>query len=332
MNPSITCACGKQIPLDVSGTERPTHCPECGRELPAAGVTAAETAPRNESKEAAAAKRKRWSAIRWLRMATAALTIIVIGGILAGAWYRYDQAQIPERSRENLRQIGQAMLRYSEDHRGRLPPAVLYDRSGRPLHSWRVLILPYLGKQSLYARFRLDEPWDSLHNSSLMSEMPAVYSPPGWALWRERYSTFYQVLDGPPATTALGPDGAFDSKYARETALRFGESSRADDPRASAGLLLSQSSELRTFTDWHGARNTILAVEAGEAVPWTNPHDLPISWDKPLPQLGGLFRGDFNMVTADGAVHFVERKKTSDDVLKKNLCPEPPPSLDGPDW
>ena len=38
-----------------------------------------------------------------------------------------------------------------------------------------------------------------------------------------------------------------------------------------------------------GTANTILVVEAGEAVPWTKPADLAYDPDGPLPPPGGVF-------------------------------------------
>src|SRR5262249_38226153 len=51
-----------------------------------------------------------------------------------------------------------------------------------------------------------------------------------------------------------------------------------------------------------GTSNTILIVEAGNAVPWTKPEDLSYAADKPLPKLGGLFRDVFHAAFADGNV------------------------------
>lgn len=73
----------------------------------------------------------------------------------------------------NLKQITVAMSSYRESM-GTLPTDVL-DRQGRPLLSWRVQLLPFLEHSSLYARFRLDEPWDSPHNRQLIEEIPKVY-------------------------------------------------------------------------------------------------------------------------------------------------------------
>jgi prepilin-type processing-associated H-X9-DG protein len=77
----------------------------------------------------------------------------------------------------NLKQIAQALDRYHAVH-GRYPPATVYDAQGRRMHSWRVLILPYLGEERLYSEYRMDEPWYGPHNRQLASRMPAVFRCP----------------------------------------------------------------------------------------------------------------------------------------------------------
>lgn len=62
------------------------------------------------------------------------------------------------------------------DHFGCLPPAYIADENGRPMHSWRVLILPWLEQKSLYDQYRFDEPWDGPHNRLLADKMPAVFA------------------------------------------------------------------------------------------------------------------------------------------------------------
>lgn len=61
-----------------------------------------------------------------------------------------------------------------------------------------------------------------------------------------------------------------------------------------------------SFTD--GTSNTILIVEAGNAVPWTKPEDLHYAEDEPLPELGGLFPDVIHAAFADGKVHTLTRK------------------------
>src|SRR5437588_6801844 len=77
----------------------------------------------------------------------------------------------------NLKQIGLAMHNYHSSNNC-FPPAFTTDRDGKPLLSWRVLLLPYLECSSLYANFHLDEPWDSPHNRPLVNQMPSVFACP----------------------------------------------------------------------------------------------------------------------------------------------------------
>jgi len=57
-----------------------------------------------------------------------------------------------------------------------LPPAWTSAPDGSRLHSWRSLILPYVGHNELYARLRLNEPWDSTHNRRVTNEAPKEIS------------------------------------------------------------------------------------------------------------------------------------------------------------
>jgi hypothetical protein len=77
----------------------------------------------------------------------------------------------------NLREIGLAMWQY-ENNRGALPPAYLADANGKPMHSWRVLILPYLGYRELYEQYDFNEPWDGPNNRRLADQMPETYRCP----------------------------------------------------------------------------------------------------------------------------------------------------------
>ncbi len=63
----------------------------------------------------------------------------------------------------NLKQIALAMHNYIAVNT-KFPRAAGWSENGKPLLSWRVAILPYLGYEALYNKFNLDEPWDSVHN------------------------------------------------------------------------------------------------------------------------------------------------------------------------
>jgi hypothetical protein len=64
-----------------------------------------------------------------------------------------------------------AVVNYTETH-GHFPPAYLLGPDGRPWHSWRVLILPFIEADALFKQYRFDEPWNGPNNSRLADRMP----------------------------------------------------------------------------------------------------------------------------------------------------------------
>jgi hypothetical protein len=167
-----------------------------------------------------------------------------------------------------LRRIGQAMYAYNDDH-GHLPPAALKDVNNQPLLSWRVALLPYLGEQELYEQFHLDEPWDSRHNAALVHRMPKVYGYPADPDGAAEGLTYYRVFVG--NFTPFGVEGG-------------------------PGIP-------RDFEN--GTSHMILVAAAAEPVPWTKPEELACDANGPIPKLGGLLRGGYNVLMADGETHFV---------------------------
>jgi hypothetical protein len=202
------------------------------------------------------------------------------------------------RTLNNLHQIGMAMHMYHHDYQ-HFPPPVIYSRDGKPLLSWRVLILPYLEEENLYKQFRFDEPWDSEHNKTLLAKMPKVYAPVGVPV-KEPHVTYYQVFNGPNSLFESDPK-RFQPRLAgvpHPVAYVFG-------PR----IQLTQGS----IPD--GMSNTLMVIEAAEPVPWTKPEDIPFDPKKPLPQLGPHKDG-FHALFADGAVRFL-RKDLDPQTLRR---------------
>jgi hypothetical protein len=62
------------------------------------------------------------------------------------------------------------------DNNGHLPPAYQLGPDGRPWHSWRVLILPFIEEDPLFKQYRFDEPWNGPNNQLLASRMPRIYT------------------------------------------------------------------------------------------------------------------------------------------------------------
>jgi hypothetical protein len=68
-----------------------------------------------------------------------------------------------------------AVANYVDVHKY-YPPAFLTDKQGKPAHSWRVLLLPYIEGNDVYMEYNFDEPWNGPNNSKLSSRMPRVYA------------------------------------------------------------------------------------------------------------------------------------------------------------
>ncbi len=149
-----------------------------------------------------------------------------------------------EPCRNNLELIGAAMLQYHDDH-GTFPPAYVADDDGERMHSWRVLLLPYLGQDQLHKRYDFDKPWDSPKNIALAKSIADVYR----CLNNDSYSspeeddhltTSYLMVTGPG------------------TVSHEGSKTTSDD-----------------VTD--GPGNTILVVESiSSGIKWTEPRDLDV--------------------------------------------------------
>lgn len=175
----------------------------------------------------------------------------------------------------NLKQIALALQAYADEH-GCYPPAYLSDKNNKPIHSWRVLILPYLGQEALYRQYDFTQPWDSPNNQSLMYMMPEVYS------------------------CSTDPDAA----GSQETNYMVVVGRRTAFPPASATTRLSQ------ITD--GLADTLLVVETtGEAACWMQPQDLDtrklqFELNSGRGEPGSNHPGGAHIVTADGKVHFLK--------------------------
>jgi len=131
------------------------------------------------------------------------------------------------------------------DTYGTFPAAYSTNEEGKPLLSWRVAILPFLGEQALYEEFHHDEPWDSEHNMTLLAKMPRVFKAPG------------SKADA-GMTTYLGVGG--------EQGV-LGAPANPKEPDGANGTMFGD------ITD--GTSNTIAIVEANDtaAVAWTKPEE-----------------------------------------------------------
>lgn len=99
----------------------------------------------------------------------------------------------------HCRLISIGLESYRAEH-GEYPPAYIADANGKPLHSWRVLILPHIDEQTLFDRYNFGEPWDGPNNIKLLAEMPDIYRCPSHGHGESKFSgqgfTNYLLLTG----------------------------------------------------------------------------------------------------------------------------------------
>jgi prepilin-type processing-associated H-X9-DG protein len=179
----------------------------------------------------------------------------------------------------NLKQIGMAMHNYVSAF-GVFPPAATYDRDGKPLLSWRVLLLPYLEQGDLYKQFHLDEAFDSASNKPLGDRMPRVFECPSGEL--SQGLTTYEIIVDPRSMFTGKPTGV----------------------------------PLANVID--GTSKTLLVVEGASPVLWTKPDGLALVSSKPLLGMGSKHPGRFNAVMVDGSLRF-EKTEGGDAISPQDL-------------
>jgi hypothetical protein len=197
--------------------------------------------------------------------------VATIGVVLMEAVQKVRESAARMQGQNNLKQIALAMHNY-HDANGRFPPQATYNKDGKPLLSWRVLILPYIEQQNLYNQFHLDEPWDSEHNK--------------------------KVLDMHPVKTYFSP--LQDEKSMKERLTHY-------QGFYGKGAFFEGKQGIRIASITDGTSNTIMMVEAAKGVPWTKPEDIPFDPAKPLPKLGFPGAAGFSAALCDGSVRFMSK-------------------------
>ena len=177
---------------------------------------------------------KRWRTV----VLSFVLVVLAVGAVWFGSEVRHAKRRaVASASQGRLNQLLVALHNYHDTH-GSLPPAFIADENGNPMHSWRVLILPFIDQSALFNEYRFDEPWNGPNNAKLAKRMPVVFHQFGEPDSHEM--TNIVLITGPG--TAF--PGAMSVKF--------------DDIR-------------------DGLENTILATEIGNStIPWLEPRDLSV--------------------------------------------------------
>jgi hypothetical protein len=246
----------------------------------------------------------------WINWGCGVFTVLLVGGLITWLVFAVQEGrEAALRMTCTPSQLALAFRNYHEVH-GSYPPAYTVDENGKPLHSWRVLILPLVERQDLYEKIRLDEPWDSPHNSqfhkpgpmsNLYGHFPKPPShKPGPVLILSCRSREKECVDGlAHYQMVIGPD----------TISSGPNSTKIED--------ITHHSE------------TFLVVETSFGIPWMSPQDLPQSalangivssrpqGGKPVVQgIGSPHRNGAFVITADFSRTFLDNDTPPEKLLE----------------
>ncbi len=149
---------------------------------------------------------------------------------------RGQRAAIQSACLNHVFKISKALQAYHDEH-GTFPPAYTVDAAGKPLHSWRTLLLPYIDEEALYKTIDLTKPWDDPVNAKARQTVVDYYQCP-YAPAKQSLTNYLAVVT---PTSCLRP-----GKSATKAEI-------TDDPA-----------------------KTVMIIEVPEdkAVPWMSPHDV----------------------------------------------------------
>lgn len=186
----------------------------------------------------------------------------------------------------NLKQIALGLHNYHDTY-GTFPPSYIPDATGKPMHSWRVLLLPFIDEAPMYDAYDFDKPWDHPDNLAVTRNPPQVFR------------------------CLSAPDDGFSSftHYLYVTGQ---------------GTCFEGSEGIKIPDIKDGASQTLLVVEThGSAIQWYEPRDLTsMELTSGFPATGPptAHAAGFNAAFVDGSVRLIP-KSIAHDTLKALVTP-----------
>ena len=195
----------------------------------------------------------------------------------------------------NLKNIALALHDYHSMH-GYFPKAYLTDKSAKPMHSWRMQLMPYIERNDIYGSYHFNEPWDGQNNQKHTTTCQHLFRCPsnGIENWDKPLTNYIAVIG--PGTIWPGD-----------------KSTRMEDIK-------------------DGPENTILLVEIADSdICWAEPRDITLedalgkSNDDPanVPASNHIGEDSYffkgrpiagHVVMADGSVRLLYKRLSSKDM------------------
>ncbi|MDR0610675.1 MAG: DUF1559 domain-containing protein [Planctomycetaceae bacterium] len=238
------------------------------------------------------------------------VVIAIIGILIATLLPHISASREINRCRtciDRMKQIGIALRQYHDVYKV-FPPTSTFDAEGKPLHSWRTLILPYLPDpedKSKFEGIHMDKSWDHELNETFHNSMPRCFQCPSHAPDNTPI-TIYKMING---------------------------------DKTAAGVSLSSMKRKPS--------EVVLLIEVGQPVAWMSPNDFsiedfknaiyPTGLEKPDPKekegyktieernpqkkpvIGYAHDKEFHVLFADGTVKTYKNWKLSISELEK-MC------------
>lgn len=216
-------------------------------------------------------KRRPGRPFSWIELLIVLGIIAVLTALLLPATRSVGSVSRRAQCANNLKQIALGLYNYESAYNA-LPPAYTVDAAGKPLHSWRTLILPYLEQQALYDAIDLSKPWDDPANAKARATAISTYICPVLPVGSS--NTTYLAI--------VAPGGCF---------------------------LPAKSRRLAEITDDRGRTLMVIEAPSDRAVPWMAPIDADESLVMGIGPRSKLeHAGGVNVAFADGSVRYLGPK------------------------
>jgi hypothetical protein len=220
------------------------------------------------------------------RLLGVGVCLAVVGAFLLPTVQRSRESSPRSQCENNLKQIGLALHTYHDQY-DCFPPAFVADAKGRPMHSWRVFLLPYLNQGPLYAQYRFDEPWDGPNNGKLADKLVAAYNCPS-----DKRGNGKNAATMTSYVAVVGPETMWPE---------------------------DSTTGIRDIKD--GTTTTLMIVEvANSGIHWMEPRDLHVVQMAPTinPKSGqGIsspHAGGAQVLMGDGTVRFISEQLTAETI------------------
>ena len=196
------------------------------------------------------------------------LFLVVMSCMLLPAFQGEGTPRRRSQCTNNLKQIGLGLQNYYDVFK--CFPPVYTDENGKPMHSWRVRILPFIEQRALYDRYDFNEPWNGPHNSLLAKEMPTCFrcpedkANPGTntdyvaiigpeTIWQPDHgTTFADIKDGSSQTIAVIEAAAAGINWMDPRDLPSAAVGKGVNPKQGQGISsLHPGAVIAMFADGH---------------------------------------------------------------------------------